>query len=208
VEESKEETLLGITFNKRLSWKAHIDKLKPELLKRTAILRRLRMTLPSKTTSKMIEPIFTAKLRYGLELIASVLHENSVAIKQLHALHRGAMKAALGLSSFDHPSDKELLEVTGEMSVRQIAAMAVANLAWKCGRDWENNALTEGRLESHRSGRDTRQSTLRTFPPQSTVGSLPHSVVEMWEKLPKTIQKEEDLQAAKKAIKAWIRQEF
>ena len=65
VEEAKEETLLGITFNKKLSWKSHLAKLEPELRKRIGILRRLRMKVPSSLVCQMIEPVFTSKLRYG-----------------------------------------------------------------------------------------------------------------------------------------------
>ena len=37
IEEDSQETLLGVTFNKRLTWKAHLDKLRPQLLQRVAI---------------------------------------------------------------------------------------------------------------------------------------------------------------------------
>jgi hypothetical protein len=62
VSELTEEVLLGITFNKSLSWKSHLDKLESELRKRVGIWRRMTWQLPQDLVIKMIEPIFTAKL--------------------------------------------------------------------------------------------------------------------------------------------------
>jgi hypothetical protein len=66
--ESKSMELLGITFNKQLIWKSHLDNLVPELRKRTGILRRLSWHLPKDVVLQMIEPIPTSKLRYGIEI--------------------------------------------------------------------------------------------------------------------------------------------
>ena len=96
------------------------------------------------------------------------------------------MKAALGLRHRQHPSDEQLWGRTGEVSIYQLALMALAGLSWQCGKNWDN-ALTKGRLEVHKNGRNTIQPTMRLFPPQSTVGSLPYKVVEMWERMPITI---------------------
>ena len=207
IEESQEETLLGITFNKQQTWTGQMNRLRPELLRRTAILRRLKMRLPKSTVCKMLEPIFTAKLRYGIELLAALPGANNTAIKELHSLHRGAMKAVLGLNTKDHPSDEELWKRTGQMSIHHLSLVALATLAWKCGKDWDN-ALTKGRLEPHHSGRNTRQATMRLFPPQSTVGSLPHKLVEMWEKMPKAIRSLDNQVKAKCSIKVWISENF
>jgi ribonuclease P/MRP protein subunit RPP40 len=62
VSESTEGVLLGITFNKSLSWKNNLDKLESELRKRVSILRRMTWQLPRDLVIKMIEPIFSAKL--------------------------------------------------------------------------------------------------------------------------------------------------
>ena len=151
----------------------------------------------------MIEPLFTSKLRYGLALIADASDEDDRMIKQLHLLHRRAMKAALRLGQGVHLSDRQLLEKTGQMPVREIAACAVANMAWRCGKDWKGNGLMGTRLENH-SNRCTRQRTQRSFPPQSNIGSLPHKLVEMWEQMPDNIKIESCPEKAFKAIKQWI----
>ena len=203
VEEKKEETLLGITFNKRLNWSGHITKLKPELLKRTAVLRRLRAKLPKKTVCEMIDPIFTSKLRYALELVTDAAAESDSTLGQLHSLHRGAMKAALGIKPQEHPSDESLLALTGQLSVRQLSKIATSNLAWKCFKSRKSCPLLKGRLEDHTSLRQTRQRTLRAFPPQATRGTLLHRLVETWEKLPVQLRNKSAHEEVRGALKSF-----
>ena len=206
IEESQEETLLGLTFSKRLSWKAHLDKIKPELQKRIAMLRRLGTRLPRQLLCSFIEPIFTAKLRYALELIvdSSLDNERDTVLQALHSLHRSAMKSALGLSIRQHPTDENLYKRTGQTSVCQMAAEATACLAWRCGQDWGEHPLTAGRVKEHWSRKNTRQATQRSLPPQPTPGSLVTRIVEMWEKMPTHVKEAKDYGAAKARIKDWI----
>ena len=109
IKESHAEQLLGITFNKGLTWKDHLAVVEPKLRRSTGIIRRLTWHLPRDIVIKMIEPLFTSKLRYALELLTdSVKPDSDTLLKRLHSLHRGAMKAALRISSKEHPSDQEL----------------------------------------------------------------------------------------------------
>ena len=72
IPESNSETLLGITFNKRLTWKDHLERLVPELKSRIGILKRLSWSLPFNAMKLMVEQVFTSKLRYGLELVTDL----------------------------------------------------------------------------------------------------------------------------------------
>ena len=89
IEERREETLLGITFGKRLSWKQHVDKLEPELRKRIGLLKRLRLKLPANVLMKMVDPLFNSKMRYAMELTTNALKQEDKPLQRLHALHRG-----------------------------------------------------------------------------------------------------------------------
>jgi hypothetical protein len=78
----------------------------------------------------MIEPIFTAKLQYALELVTDTTKaETDMGLKRLHKLHRAAMKAALGFQMRDHPEDAQLLQQTRQASVHEMALIATAGLA-------------------------------------------------------------------------------
>ena len=113
------------------------------------------------------------------------------------------MKAVLGIGRQCHPPDGELYSRTGQTSVQQMALEATASLAWKCVKDRQNNPLTMNRIEEHSSGRQTRQASQRTFPPQFTRGSLLSRMVEVWERLPQVVKSEENLESAKSKIKTW-----
>ena len=205
IEESQEETLLGVTFNKRLNWKAHLEKLKPQLHQRIAILKRLSFKLPQDAVTAMIEPIFCAKVRYVLELTVDTLQtqEENAFLKAIHTLHRSAMKSALGLNARAHPSDDFLYKRTKQISVHQMAEETTAYLAWKCGQDWDSHPLTAGKIKGHCSGRNTRQSTKRSLPPQLTGGTLISRLVEMWEILPEEVKSVHEPDRAKHLIKNW-----
>ena len=199
----KLQTLLGITFEKRLSWKRHVEKLEAELRKRIGLLRRLRMKLPLEVLKKLLDPLFNSKLRYAAELTADATNKDDPTLRRLHSLHRGAMKAILGLGRLHHPTDEELYTKTGQIPVQQIILEATASLAWKCGRDWCTNPLAQRRLENHFSGKRTRQATQRSFPPQSTRGSLLSRLIEVWEILPQNVKVEENWDTARLKIKTW-----
>ena len=128
VTEKKSETLLGVTFNKRLNWTTHIHNLRLQLLQRIGLLKRMQMQLPREVVCMMLEPIFTAKLRYGLELVVDIFAKppQDKPLRELHALHRSAMKAALGIPCSAHPSNKELYDRTGQISIYELAAVATA----------------------------------------------------------------------------------
>ena len=204
IQEAQEETMLGITFNKRLTWKHHLEQLEPELRRRIGILKRLRMKLPSGIASQLIEPLFTSKIRYALELVADVPGTaQGQLLKRLHLLHRSAMKAALLIPMRRHPNDEYLYNLTGQVPVRSLAVEATASMAWKSFKS--DYQFLENRVKGHESGRATRQSTQRTFPPQNTRGTLISRLVELWEMLPQEVKECNELEKAKLLIQKWVR---
>ncbi len=210
IEESEAEELLGFTYNKALTWRHHVDKIETELRKRIGVLRRLTWHLPQKVLVKMVEPLFTSKLRYGVELIVNCLNDRDLALKKLHGLHRLAMKASLNIPNMSHPTDRELLQRTNQRPVLEMAIVATANMAWRAAQDWDRHPLTKGRIEKHRTERQTRQLTQRTLPPQTvhTGTSLMQRLVEMWAKLPKDIKEESCEKKIKSKINTWASETF
>jgi hypothetical protein len=155
---------------------------------------------------RMIEPIFTAKLRYAMELVCdSTNFEADMSLRRLHKIHRAAMKAALGIETREHPDDDLLLKRTGQSSVHEMALRAPAGLAWRCAQSWQNHPLTGGRIEEQQPKKATRQASSREFPPQSEKTLLVSRLVETWVKIPDHIKKEERESVAKKKIKSWVK---
>ena len=204
IKESKEEELLGLIISKSLTWKAHIDRLEGELRKRIGILRRLAWKIPRDIAINLIEPVFTSKLRYGLELVANAKNPEDMAIKRLEMLHKSALRAATGTKRRGVPYN-DLLAQTNQMPIRSIAENATAMLAWKCAQNWSIHPLMQGRVETHKSLRETRQRNTKDFPPQ-LVGqnkSIIPRVLITWDAMPSQIKEETKLLTARRMIRKW-----
>lgn len=203
ITESKAEDLLGITFNKSLNWKSHVCKLESELKQRIGILRKLSYQLPRKVMSNLIDPIFTSKLRYGLELISNPLDANDSVLTKLSALHRQAIKAALRIPKRRHVSYVELLRQSEQKSIRFHSFTSQAKLAWQSIGHHQSHPLTGCRIEQHLNKQNTRQSSNRTFPPQSVNGSVITRLVEIWEMLPKAVKEQDKIANVKRMVNSW-----
>jgi hypothetical protein len=58
----------------------------------------------------MIEPLFTAKQQYGLELAVDITKaEADTGLCSLHIVHQAATKAILSIPTREHPEDEHLL---------------------------------------------------------------------------------------------------
>jgi hypothetical protein len=184
IAESNTAELLGVTLNKHLKWNSHLDAIRPELRKRIGLLRRLSWSLPTGLVTSMIDPLFTAKARYAIEIIM-----DEPTLTALHNLHRQAMKAALRLPRRVEISDKDLWERSGQSPIRMLAQTATANLAWHCMKDWKGHSLTADRIEDHFSTRTTRQNH-QQFPPQSVHSSksLITRMILHWEEIPEELR--------------------
>jgi len=207
IDESPEEVLLGLTFSKALTWKNHMDHLEAELRRRIGILRRLSWHLPKDIVCQMIQAIFTSKMIYALPLVTDFRQEDDLSLRHLHKLHRAAMKAALSVYGKRSISDEELYGRSGQKSVWQMAKESTCNFACNCMKGkWNNHPLLKNRVEHHFSMKETRQTTSCAFPPQSTKRSMVTKTLEMWEKLPATLQSESDHLKRKILIKEHLSQ--
>ncbi len=208
IEESREEVLLGVTFNKALSWTSHLNALKTELKKRIGILRCMTFQFPTSVMKDMIQPIFTSKLMYGLALAASSqgpLFENGL-LKQLSSFHRQAMKVSLRLTKRQGVAYSDLLNCTGQKSIYQLVLEQLGNVTCKC-LSAQDHPLVTNRLDKHLGMKSTRQST-RKWPPQATKTSIVAKMVDLWELMPSEICQEQDCIKLKKLIQMWSASNF
>jgi hypothetical protein len=68
IEESYAEDYQGVKISKNLTWTKQFEALKLELSKRIRIIRRLSHHHPKAAIKKVINPMFTSKLQYALEV--------------------------------------------------------------------------------------------------------------------------------------------
>ena len=66
VKSKDEEKLLGLRINSSLDWKSHINYLCNILKQRIALLKRIKLRVPTETLRVIADAIFNAKLRYGI----------------------------------------------------------------------------------------------------------------------------------------------
>ena len=72
IEQEGMAKLLGMKINDDMNWSSHIKGLVSALNQRTSVLRRMKNHLNDERLKKIIDSIWTSKLRYGLQLCASV----------------------------------------------------------------------------------------------------------------------------------------
>ena len=206
VEESSETTLLGITFNKLLNWTSHFKKLESSLRQKTGLLKRLARKLPREVSIGLLQPLFISNILHSLPvLVDSELH-NSPLVRNLHGLHRQAMKAVLSIPYSEHPSDAFLFEETGQKPISHLALSLLMSLACKCLPSWCSHPLTKHRLSGHPKTRCTRQNA-RYLPPQFTPSTLSF-LVETFEEIPCHIRDETRPAPRKIKIRKLIREEL
>jgi hypothetical protein len=116
-------------------WTKQFEALKSELSKQIGIIRCLSHHLPKAAMKKVINPMFTSKLQYVLEVFGYPTSqickdkEEDAIIKKLQVLHNMAMRAALGIGGKDRTSCSRLLSLTGQTSVGEMCLRAVSRAA-------------------------------------------------------------------------------
>ena len=159
---------------------------------------------------KCISPLFTAKLSFGLELMADPLKHkdsnqaNCTVITRLQKLLNEAVRASLHIRRVDKVSEGELMRRSGQLSVCSMAARAMANHAWNSFSSQQRRDYSElaRRIEWGQRGRTTRQSDQEVVPPQTVRDCLVARVGQMWNVLPEDIRVEKKKKTATTKIKA------
>ena len=158
IEEAKSVKLLGITLNKGLTWKGHMEKLQSELAQNIGGLKCLAYHLPKSTTCSLIEPHFLAKATYGLEMMCNPLNVTDPTINQLQKHLNDAMRAALRKHRSGHHKITDLQRESQCPSIREIAISKIAGVAYDiygCDSPW--NDLNSA--ESFAYTKQTRSAT-------------------------------------------------
>ena len=130
--------LLGMTFEDSQQWKTHIHNkggLITALNSRLFLIRRLKNYLNSDALLKIVDGLFTSKIRYGLQLMGKVRRtEEDPKNAELMAIQKVQNKLLRLLTNTkisDRVSNAELLERVGMLSVNQINAQIKLGELWK-----------------------------------------------------------------------------
>ena len=121
--------LLGLTFNDKQNWTNQIHNkggVIPSLNKRMFAIKRLANHLNNKAITKVVDGLFTSKIRYGLQLYGKVRTQDqdptNSDLKDIQIAQNRMMRAMVGKNLSDHVSTDDLLRMTNMLSVNQLNA--------------------------------------------------------------------------------------
>ena len=138
VERETSAKLLGITFDDSQQWKSHIygkGGLLSSLNSRLYIIRRLKNHLSKKAVLKLVDGLFTSKIRYGLQLFGNVRTNTTdvecTDLKAIQLVQNKLLRHLNGSRVSDRISTVSLLDKFGMCAVNQLNAKAKMMEIWK-----------------------------------------------------------------------------
>ena len=206
ITESKQQEFLGVTLNKQLNWTSHLQKLESELRSRVGVLRRLATQVDKETSIQLLQPLFTSKLRYAIDLTtdATLYNDNGdqeLAIRKLQVLLNHAMRAVLGKPAGDRSKAEDLLRECRHPSVSRISLQAAAMMAWRLfSESGDLRGLTEGRLDKVGDREGLRSRSAGQLYTQKVQGTCLTRSVKIWNLLPDEMKTASNKAAARKAL--------
>jgi hypothetical protein len=165
IEQESVAKLLGILVDDEMGWKEQVNGkggVISALNQRTYLIKRLRNHINPERLRKVVDSIWTSKLRYGLQLWATVRTENSDAVKKLVSEVQKAQNRLLRILERKRISDKvpirEMLDNQNMLSVNQLAAQIKLAEVWKA-RNGENYPVKMEFRTVNENGTSTRGAT-------------------------------------------------
>lgn len=212
VVESPVQKLLGMKISADLNWSEHIQSVIKALNHRLFVIRRLKEVLPQKTLSIVGEAIFNSHIRYGLAAYGKIrLGEEPVncEMKRLQVLQNELMRLIVGKRKKDCVSVKTLLEMTGYMSVNQMAVTHTLSEVFNVINNDMNPGLkdtwTEIKSQATMKTRFQEKENLNIvrFKKSGLEGFQQRGPV-AWNSLPEDIRNTKSKETFKRKVKKWI----
>ena len=215
IEQESVAKLLGILVDDEMGWKEQVNGkggVISALNQRTYLIKRLRNHINPERLRKVVDSIWTSKLRYGLQLWATVRTENSEAVKKLVSEVQKAQNRLLRVLERKRLSDKvpirEMLDNQNMLSVNQLAAQIKLAEVWKA-RNGENYPVKMEFRTVNENGTSTRGATngkaVETGKTQKSRATFIGDATRLWNKAPKSILRAETMMKAKREIKKYCK---
>ena len=167
VQKDSSAKLLGITFQDDQQWKSQVNGkggLLSALNTRLYFIRRLKNHLAFKSIIKLVDGLFTSKLRYGIQLLgkARTSTEDTVAaeFRAIQLVQNNLLRTLNGTKLKDKVSISFMLEKFKMFSVNQLNAGIKLLELWKA-INVDNYPLMLKQQENNTEGMSTRADTSR-----------------------------------------------
>ena len=165
-----------------------------------------------KSTLKLVDGLFTSKIRYGLQLTGRARMTNedpeSSALKAIQTIQNNLMRTLNGSKNSDKISIKSMLEKFDMRSVNQINASIKLLEIWKALND-DQHPLKIKQQAANEEGALTRAAE-RGRPMEMGGSNKVRSTaiadaITIWNKAPPAIQESKTTYQVKKAIKIYVK---
>ena len=214
VKKESSACLLGIKFDDNQQWNSQVHGkggLLSALNSRLYIIRRLKSHLNMKSVLKVVDGIFTSKLRYGLQLLGKVRTLESdpegADFKAIQLLQNNLMRCLNGTKVKDMVSTNSLLKKFNMLSVNQLNAKVKLVEIWKAlnvedyplkvKRQSSNNQKVNTRADINQRPVEIGKSLLA----QKTCVS---DAIHLWNRAPEAIMNSSSLFQVKQEIKKFV----
>ena len=207
--------LLGITFQDDQQWRTQIrgkGGLISSLNSRIYIIRRLKNYLSFKSILKMVDGIFTSKLRYGLQLMGkvrtSIEDQETAEFKAIQVVQNNLLRLLNGTKTKDMVSIPVMLKKFNMLSANQLNASMKLLEVWKA-INLPDYPLKINRQEIHTTGINTRADKVnrpievgKTNLCQKTCVS---DAIRLWNKAPGSVTESASLHQVKNQIRMYVK---
>jgi hypothetical protein len=215
IEQERKAKLLGIEIDDDQGWTSHVygkGGLLASLNQRLFMIKRMTNHVKRSKLKKIVDSIWTSKLRYGLQLFAEVrTREDQPKKRQMTDLQKAQNRMLRVLENkriADRISVKNMLENQKMLSVNQTSAQIKLNEMWKV-KYQKNYPIKVHAQQTAENGRETRGNRIgkliETGMSRITKASFVGDATRIWNKAPKSITEAKTVYMAKKAIKSYCR---
>ena len=208
--------LLGIKFQDTLQWKCHINGkggLQSALNSRLYIIRRLQSHLSKKAVLKIVDGLFTSKLRYGLQLYGKVRTKESDPecndFKAIQLIQNKLLRSLNGSKIKDMIPTSSLLSKYSMLSVNQLNAQIKLVEIWKALNvdDYPLTVVKQTKDNSRVNTRaDTKEKPIEIGKSVLVQKTCISDAIHVWNNAPEKIINSITLSQAKTEIKKFVRQ--
>ena len=214
VERESKGKLLGVTFDDNQQWKSQIHGkagVLSSLNSRLYIIRRMRNHLSKSSILKMVDGIFTSRVRYGIQLYGLVrlssFDPNCEDLKAIQLVQNKLLRSLNSTKLGDKVSTESLLKKFNMLSVNQLNAKAKLLEVWKA-LNLHNYPLTIKQQSTDHIGVSTRADTKKR-PCEIGKASLTKKTcisdaIKIWNLAPEKIKQCNTTYQAKKQIRTFI----
>ena len=215
IQQEKKAKLLGISFEDNQKWTHQVygkNGVIAALNRRQYVIKRLKNHVNMKSLLKIVDGLFTSKIRYGLQLYGKVRRKDadptSEIFKDIQIIQNNLMRYITGKKLSDKISIKQLLEDTNSLSINQMNAQIKLAEVWK-SLNIQNYPLKVKRKEASDNMVLTRAVKngflVESGKKELTQNTCISDAIKLWNNAPREVQEANSLLSAKRLIKSFVK---